>query len=164
MKRFIAILSLLGAFSAHAEWTLGASDDREALWVLTINDEMQALGQWCMAGSGSCMWQMMSSSSCEDSQSYPALVNGTGRAAAVSLVCVGSFDVQGEKQYRYALSPFDAVDEIFRGEGVVSIVFPVEASRFKALRFDVTGAAARLDAMRSQVGKRSASSTTAQSI
>ena len=164
MKRAIAILSLLCASAAQAEWVLGESDDRQALWALTLNDDMQALGQWCMAGSGTCIWTMMSSTGCEANESYPALVNGTGRAIAVSLVCTGSFDVQGKRQYRYAFSPFDAVDEVFRGEGIVAIVYPVESSRFEASRFDVTGAAAMLDAMRSQVMKRNTGSTRAKTI
>ena len=164
MKRAIAILGLFLACTAQAEWVLGESDDREAMWVLTVNDEMQALGQWCMAGSGSCMWTMMSSTGCEDHESYPALVNGAGRAVAVTLVCAGSFEVQGMRQYRYAFAPFDAIDEVVRGDGTVAIVYPIESSRFKALVFDVTGAAATLDAMRSRVMKRNTSSARSKAI
>lgn len=146
---FIALL-LLRPTLAHSAQTFGAwqvalSADLTNIYAATKNDSGAVLGEYCFPRKGSCVWALGIPTSCDDGHVYPLLANSDIGSAQIRIQCQGPVD---GKLYSYAFTNFKSIDHLVKRASRVGFAMPLQADRFRVVRFVLNGASAALKTMR----------------
>jgi hypothetical protein len=120
-------------------------DDPEMLYAATENSAGQTLVQLCDATDGSCFYAVGFDTSCDEGDSYPALVNTDDGAYNIEFLCGGKLDAGGNMML---VKNFDQIDGMIRKARRIGFALPMQGDEFKAVRFSLKGAVPALDAMR----------------
>lgn len=139
-------------FNAHAQkWNNGITNDKSAAYVATVNESDTILGKYCYFDTNTCMWVLMSSVSCKDKDSYPALLSADKEAQSIELVCLGAFS---STRYRYGIKPYDSVNPAIVSSKKIGIASALSSGEFRVNRFDISGITESHDAMIEFFSKR----------
>lgn len=145
-----AAISIAGI--AHADpasfgaWSVDVGADGP--YAATLNDSGEALMRACPLKTGVCYWVFVTTTSCENESSAPAMMNSPEGATLLTLTCGGSFVVDGKTHYRHWISQAADVDNAIRSaSGYIGIAVPMKAGMFKAFRFPMQGSADALSGL-----------------
>lgn len=136
-----------GAFAgevASGDWAWNV-DDPETHWAATGNDAGQMLGQFCYPEKGSCLYAVGFDTTCDEGDSYPALVNSDAGTANITLKCGGDLE---DGANLMLVEDFDQLDALIRKSKRIGFALPMQGDEFKAVRFSLRGSVPALDAMR----------------
>lgn len=127
------------------DWTWNI-DDPELLTAATLNKTGQALAQFCVPTTGSCLYLITLGINCEKGEPYAALVNSDLGTATMDLLCHEEVEKGGE--HTLVFTDFDQIDKIIRGAQRVGFAIAMEEGEFKAVRFSLDGSNKAIDLMR----------------
>ena len=143
------VLGLWGSVAWGEEFTSGdwawSIDGPEMYYAATENSAGQALIQVCDSEDGTCFYAVGFDTTCDEGDSYPALVNADTGAATIELLCGGKFD---DGSNMMLVEDFAQIDGIVRKSKRIGFALPMQGDEFKAVRFSLKGSVAAIDAMR----------------
>lgn len=126
------------------DWTWSI-DDPEMFYAATENSAGQALMQLCDTEDGTCFYAVGFDTTCDEGDSYPALVNSDAGTASIKLLCGGELESGGNMML---VEDFDQMDQFIRKARKIGFALPMQGDEFKAVRFSLKGSVAAIDAMR----------------
>lgn len=156
---FIAIMMLIASRAMAEPRQLGnwffETEEGKTPYAATINDSGALFGQYCSLALGSCLWLLGIATTCENGHEYPVLANSDIGAKPLKILC----DSQLENGlYRYIFTEFDLIDDIAKRGALVGFAIPLQTDQFRVIRFDLSGSAAAIAAMKANVRNRVAPS------
>ena len=160
-KVFLACVPVFwGAVASGEEFTSGdwtwSVDDPEIYYAGTQNSAGHMLAQFCEPADGSCFFAVGFETTCDEGDSYPALVNTDNGAYSIEFLCGGEIK---DGSNLMLVQDFDQIDDIVRKSKRIGFALPMQGDEFKAVRFSLKGSVAAMDAMR-KVAARGASETS----
>jgi hypothetical protein len=136
-RLLIATLSCSAALSAHAQtfgaWRVYSSAAEGLAMAISTNDSGQGLFKAC--GETSCFWVVTFNATCEDGNSYPAMMTSGAGSMSLDLTCKPTAQIPG----RLIMSNPDAVDAAVRSGGIVGLAVPMKNGDFRVSRYRVSG-------------------------
>ena len=120
-------------------------DDPESYHAGTQNAAGQVLMQMCDPADGTCFYAVGFDTSCDEGDSYPALVNSDAGTAGIELLCGGEVDGGSNVML---VKDFEQVDNIIREATRIGFALPMKGDEFKAVRFSLKGSVNAIEAMR----------------
>ena len=143
------MLLLWGSVASGEEFRSGdwtwSIDDPEMYYAATENSAGQVLMQLCDSEDGTCFYAVGFDTTCDEGDSYPALMNSDAGTASIELYC-GSKSDDGTNLM--LVKNFDQMDEFVRQAKKIGFALPMQGDEFKAVRFSLKGSVAAIDAMR----------------
>lgn len=140
----------------YDDWSVGATDNGQAVYAGTANESGSILAQYCYFGQSTCEYRLLIDSRCTDGNKYPGLLNSDVGASTVTLLCDGS---RGGSRHSYVVGPFDTVDQAVRKGTRIGFVIPMQRDEFKAMRYSLRGSNAALTFMRGAYSRAERSGT-----
>ena len=144
-----AFLGLCASVASSEEFTSGdwswSIEDPEMFYAATENSAGQVLMQLCDTEDGTCFYAVGFNTTCDEGDSYPALVNSDAGTASIELYC-GSASDDGTNLM--LVKDFDQMDGFVRTAKKIGFALPMKGDEFKAVRFSLKGSVAAIDAMR----------------
>lgn len=156
----IAIVLLLLAVTAveaqsrYTDWAISSGTDNDSMVAGTINQSGEILGQGCWFSNRACYWMIVLDISCTKGIRGDVLVSADTGPQTLEVSCLEGTPTVGNSRYRYAFTNFDAIDRIVRTNAFVGFASARKNGEFQVARFDLTGAPAVVDAMRTTAEKR----------
>jgi hypothetical protein len=144
MGRFVRlsawVLWMIAA-SASAQtigsWQVGL-DGNGLPYMLTVNENGNAIGKWC--DGGSCYWMIASSQiTCKQGSSAPVLMNTNDGAYSTTMTCANSVEFQKSKLCRSLLANPDALDTIAVKSDRLGIAVAMQDGLFRVIEFSMAG-------------------------
>lgn len=143
------VLMLWGSVAWGEEFTSGdwtwSVDDSETYYAGTENSAGQMLAQFCHLDTGNCVYAVGFDTTCDEGDSYPALVNTDNGASSIEFLCGGELK---DGSHLMLIQDFDQIDGIVRKAKRIGFALPMQGDEFKAVRFSLKGSVAAIDAMR----------------
>ena len=134
-----------GAEDIHSgDWVWNV-DDPETYYAGTENAAGHVLMQFCDPADGTCFYAVGFDTTCDEGDSYPALVNADTGASSIKLMCGSSLD---DGTNMMLVEGFDQIDGIVRKSQKIGFALPMQGDEFKAVRFSLKGSVTAMDAMR----------------
>ena len=156
-------LLLWGSVAWGEEFTSGdwtwSIEDPEMFYAATENSAGQALMQLCDTEDGTCFYAVGFDTTCDEGDSYPALVNADTGASSIQLLCGGKFR---DGTNMMLVEDFDQIDGIVRKAKRIGFALPMQGDEFKAVRFSLKGSVAAIDAMRKVAARGAAAQSGAK--
>jgi hypothetical protein len=131
------------------DWTWNV-DDSTSYFAGTENSAGQGLMQICYPAKGSCLYAIGFDTTCDEGDSYLALVNSDAGTAILNLKCASKLDSGGNLMLA---EDFDQLDVLIRSAKRIGFALPMQGDEFKAVRFSLKGALPALDAMHKYAAK-----------
>jgi len=122
-------------------WDLSGS---EYVYAATINPEKRILGQYCYFKDNGCYYLVTLGITCETGSEYPSILNSDAGVEEVRLICGHKKD--GENVF--FIKPFDKVDNLVKNAKTVGFAVAMNSSRFKVVRYSLSGSSYAIDKMR----------------
>ena len=126
------------------DWTWSV-DDPEIYYAGTQNSAGHMLAQFCDPTDGTCFFAVGFDTTCDEGDSYPALVNADTGAYSIKFVCGSTLD---DGTNLMLVEDFDQMDGVLRKAKKIGFALPMQGDEFKAVRFSLKGSVAAMDAMR----------------
>ena len=120
-------------------------DDPESYHAATQNAAGQVLMQMCDPADGTCFYVVGFDTTCDEGDSYPALLNSDAGTASIELLCSGKVDSGSNVML---VKDFEQVDNIIREATRIGFALPMKGDEFKAVRFSLKGSVNAIEAMR----------------
>jgi hypothetical protein len=134
------LLLFVGQVNAQPRWDTGVIPGNEGVWAAATSSSGVAFGRYCYYRDNSCVWMLGNKLTCVPGDSYPALASAS-KSAHVQLVCAG----KNEAFNRYFLTPYDTVEGLVLGGGILGIAAVSESGEFQVFRFDLRDATRALN-------------------
>lgn len=140
----ISSLSLVtvvsGQSTSFMDWSIGISTDKTVAYAATINRTSQVIAKRCTFSTKDCSWHISAKESCEQGESYAALVNTDKGAGHVTLICDGQIDSGGD--YRFTFSDWKTIENLALAGTRIGVAIPLQSDNFIVYRFSLVGAKA----------------------
>lgn len=156
-------LLLWGSVAWGEEFTSGdwtwSIDDPTAFYAGTENSAGQMLAQFCDTTEDSCVYVVGFDTTCDEGDSYPALVNSDAGTVSIEFLCGGELDNGSNVML---VKDFDQMDGLLRKAKRIGFALPMQGDEFKAVRFSLKGSVAAIDAMRKVAARGAAAQSGAK--
>ena len=114
----------------------------------TTNGNSHTLGMYCNPSTGSCVWALSLSGACVEGSRHPVLVNTDLGTGAMDLFCTRAL-IRDTGRSFYVFSEVNLITaSVLQGSGL-GVALPFERDQFHVDRFDLTGGASAIAAMKS---------------
>lgn len=116
------------------DWFVVKSTDGSDLIAGTVNDTGGFIGFRCFSSTQKCAHVLSANTKCDDSSSYPILINSDYAALSMDAICSKNGD-----SYELMLTKFDDIHNILRKGTYVGFAIPLGSGLFKVARFSLNG-------------------------
>lgn len=132
-------LPLMSEAAPIGDWTTGSTDDGQ-LFAGSVNDSGGTLMKGCNPSAGICYWYLITSTSCGNGVTAPALFSASSGVVTLKLICDGPIKQSGRTMYRSHIADPDTMDSLLDSTRPLGIAVALDDGRFAVYRFSMTGA------------------------
>jgi hypothetical protein len=157
-RRLVGVLSALAILSLCASV---AAAERYGNWVVqsigrfveAVTADQQGATLALACDGRTCVFYIDNDTSCIDGTEYFVLLNAPSGAAHVTLECRAVANSRG-RTHVFAFAGGESIEEAVATQSIVSIAFPMADGSFRVSRFDTSGYAGAVAAMRALLARR----------
>lgn len=169
MERFRILLPLTAMVVTSTAWSANAvgvknwfyvNDGNGSAEAYTVNESGSQIGVYCAAKSNCFAYFVSADSTCSDGDKYPALMNSTSGAVALTVVCRQLASDSEKSRYVLVINEMNAVLTAMLKDHTLGIVIPMQSGTFHVARFSLEGSNEALAAVDRMVEAQPKPATT----
>jgi hypothetical protein len=131
------------------DWKVVIDADGTAL-AFTSNGSGSSFGIYC-ANANSCFAYLDSSTGCDDSSTYPVLVNSDSGAGSFEATCADLGSSASKNHAVIVFNDFSAIIKTVLKDHAIGFAIPLASGQFKVTRFSLEGSNETIQAMNKAV-------------